>query len=385
MKITGLETIVIELPCSRPYSWRSLQSAIGRYAFLRVEVDDGLVGIGEAPVLPDWGGEHGRYFGEDTTMVAHLVRNYFAPLLIGTDPRAIKELLPRMDVAVHGFPYTKAMIEVALFDLAARAAGVPVYQLLGGAARLQIPVCHSLGLAAPDDAAREAADVVTDGIQMLQIKVRGDHATDVAVMKAVRRAVGDAIRIYPDVNRGYRTPKEAIAAIAAMHGEANICMVEQPVEGADAMAQVTAGSAVPVIVDEGCWSPQDAVDVVRNRSADAISIYFTKSSGLLRSMQIGAIARGAGLPVNVNGSLEAGVGNAANLHLAAALEGNVLPAVIAVTTLSGREQTRVGGVFYTDDIIAEPFHYADGCLTLPSGPGLGVDLDPRKIEKYRVA
>ena len=102
-------------------------------------------------------------------------------------------------------------------------------------------------------------------------------------------------------------------------------------------------------------------------------------------MQIGAIASAAGMPVNVNGSLEAGVGNAANLHLAAALDGNVLPAVIAVTTLHGREQTRAGGVFYTDDVITEPFHYADGCLHVPTGPGLGVDLDPAKIAKYRIA
>jgi muconate cycloisomerase len=203
-------------------------------------------------------------------------------------------------------------------------------------------------------------------------------------MQAVRRAVGDGIEIYPDVNRGYRTPKEAIAAIEAMHGEAGICMVEQPVEGADAMAQVTAAVRIPVMADEGCWSPHDAVDIVRSRSADAISIYFTKAGGLLRSMQIGGIAYGAGLPVNVNGSLEAGVGNAANLHLAAALEGHVLPAVITVTTLRGREQTRVGGVFYTDDIVTEPFAYADGCLTVPAGPGLGVELSAEAVARYRV-
>ena len=96
------------------------------------------------------------------------------------------------------------------------------------------------------------------------------------------------------------------------------------------------------------------------------------------------LAFAAGMPVNVNGSLEAGVGNAANLHLAAALEGQVFPAVIAVTTLCGREQTRVGGVFYTDDIITEPFAYRDGHLRLPDGPGLGVELDPKKIAQYRI-
>ena len=93
---------------------------------------------------------------------------------------------------------------------------------------------------------------------------------------------------------------------------------------------------------------------------------------------------GAGMPVNVNGSLEGGVGNAANLHLSAALEGEVLPGVITVNTLQGREQTRVGGVFYTDDVITEPFKYEYGCLEVPDRPGLGVVLDEGKIEKYRI-
>jgi muconate cycloisomerase len=385
MKVTGVEVLVVELPRRWPYRWRSLESSIGRYAIVQVSTDAGLTGLGEAPVLPDWGGEHGRYYGEDTTIVAHLVRQYFAPVLIGADPLAARALGARMDEVVRGFPYTKAMLESALLDLAGRALGVPVYELLGGALRREIPICHSVGLAPPEDAAREAAGAAADGIRSLQVKVAGDPARDVAVMRAVRKAVGDAVRIYPDVNRGYRSAKEAAAAIEAMRAEAGICMVEQPVEGAELMAQVAAAVDVPVMADEGCWTPEDAIEIVRRRSADAISIYYTKSGGLRRSAEIGAIAGAAGLPVNVNGSLEAGVGNAANLHLAAALGGTVLPAVITVTTLAGREQTRVGGVFYTDDVIAEPFAYRDGCLAVPGGPGLGVELDPAKVARYRVA
>ena len=384
MKIRELETLVVELPRRSSYGWRTLQSPIGRYVILRMTTDDGLVGLGEAPVLPDWGGEHGRYYGEDPTIVAHLVREYFAPLLAGSDPFAVKEHLQRMDTAVRGFPYTKAMIESALLDLTGKALGVPVYQLLGGRVRSRVPICHSVGLAEPADAAREAEAVVADGIRTLQVKVSGDLGTDLAVVKAVRRAVGDDVRIYPDVNRGYPNAKAAILAIDAMAAEAGISMIEQPVEGAEAMAHVVRAVRIPVMADEGCWTPQDAVEIVQRRSADAISIYYTKSGGLYRSMEVGAVARAAGLPVNVNGSLELGVGNAANLHLAAALEGQVLPAVITVTTLEGREQTKVGGVFYTDDIIAEPFAYSDGCLTVPGGPGLAVELDQQNVARYRV-
>ena len=346
MKATEIETTIVQLPGRMDYSWRSLQVSIGRYVILKLTTDEGIIGLGEAPAILSWGGEYGRYFGEDPEIVTYLVNERLSPFLIGADPFDIKCLLNEMDVAVRGFPYTKAMIESAMLDIMGRKLNVPVYQLLGGAMRDKIPICHSVGIAPPDDAARLAADVVSDGIGWLQVKVPGEPDADLAIIKAIRNEVGDDISIFPDINRGYRNIKSAINVINAMHGEANICAVEQPTEGIDAMAAITRAVEVPVIVDEGCWSPQDANEVVRRGSADVISIYFTKASGLYRSMQIGAVAQAAGLPVNVNGSLEGGVGNAANLHLSAALEGVVLPGGITINTLEGREQTRVGGVFY---------------------------------------
>jgi muconate cycloisomerase len=383
MKITRLETIVVQLPGRSSYTWRSLQVPIGNYVILRVETDEGITGLGEAPAILSWGGEHGRYFGEDPQIVCHLIDDLIGPYLVGSDPFEVKAILARLDVDIRGFPYTKAMLESALLDIAGKALGVPVYQLLGGAMRKEIPVCHSVGVAAPADAAKEASQVADDGIRFMQIKVPGEPATDLEIVKAISREVGDRAQIFPDINRGYKDAKTAINSIKAMQAEAGIIACEQPVEGVDLMARVAQAVDIPIVVDEGCWTPQDAIEIVKRGSADVISIYFTKAGGLMRSMQIGAIAQAAGLPVNVNGSLEGGVGNASNLHLVAALEGTVLPGVITVNTLAGREQTKVGGVFYTDDIITEPFAYADGNLKVPEGPGLGIALDPEKVEKYR--
>ncbi len=384
MKITGLETVVIELPGRASYTWRSLQVPIGRYVILKISTDEGITGLGEAPAILSWGGEHGRYYGEDPGIVCYLIRECFAPMLEGADPFAVKNILAQADVDIRGYPYTKAMIESALFDIMGRSLGVPVYKLLGGAVRTEVRLCHSVGVAAPKDAAKEAIQVVEDGIRWLQIKVPGEPAEDLAIVKEIRRQVGTDVTIFPDINRGYKSVKVAANSIKAMQGEAGISAVEQPVEGVDAMAAVCRAVEIPVIVDEGCWTPQDAIEIVKRGAADVISIYFTKSGGLIRAMEIGAIGRAAGLPTNVNGSLEGGVGNASNLHLAAALEGTVLPGVITVNTLAGREQTKVGGVFYTDDVITEPFEYSDGCLKVPDKPGLGIELDPDKVEKYRV-
>ena len=251
MKITEIETIIIDLPRRSSYTWRSLKDPIGRYVILKLTTDTGITGLGEAPAILSWGGEHGRYFGEDPTIVCYLIRDVIGPMLKGADPRALKPLFAELDIQVRGFPYTKSMIECALLDIIARDAGVPLYQLLGGAARHDIPICHSVGLAAPADSAQEAAEVVADGVGWLQVKVGGDYAEDLAIMKAVRRAVGDDVKIYPDVNRGYREVKAAINTIRAMTGEAGIIAVEQPVEGIDAMKRVVDGVDVAEPVELG--------------------------------------------------------------------------------------------------------------------------------------
>lgn len=384
MKIKNLETLVIELPRRTSYTWRSLQVPIGKYVVLRIETDNGIVGLGEAPAILSWGGEHGRYYGEDPDIVCYLVRNVIGPMLRGADPMDARAILNRLDIDVRGFPYTKAMIESALLDIAGRSLGVPVYQLLGGAIRREIPLCHSVGIAEPSEMAKEAEQATADGVRWLQIKIPGIPEQDLAIVKEVRRAVGEEISIFPDVNRGYKNSKAAVLSIQRMREAAGIIAIEQPVEGLMSMSKVADAVDIPVIVDEGCWSSQDALEIVRHGGADLLSIYFTKSGGMFRSMQIGTVAQAAGLPVNVNGSLEGGVGNAANLHLVAALDGEVWPAIITVNTLAGREQTKVAGVFYTDDIITEPFEYVNGSLKIPDRPGLGVELDPKKISKYRV-
>jgi muconate cycloisomerase len=384
VKIKSLKTTVIELPRRTSYTWRSLKVPIGKYVLLEVETNDGIIGLGEAPAILSWGGEHGRYYGEDPAIVCYLIKDLIAPMVTGADPRDVKAILTRLDEEVRGFPYTKAMLESALLDIIGRASGVPVYQLLGGAMRKSIPLCHSIGIASPQEMAKEAEQVAADGLTWMQVKIPGVPETDLKIVTEVRRAVGPDVTIFPDVNRGYKDSKTAIMSIQAMREAASIAAIEQPVEGLAAMSRVVRGVDIPVIVDEGCWSPQDAMEIAKHGGADVISIYFTKSAGMLRSMNIGTISHSAGLPVNVNGSLEGGVGNAANLHLAAALEGQMWPAIITVNTLAGREQTKVAGVFYTDDIIKEPFEYSKGNLAVPQTPGLGIELDPEKVRKYRV-
>src|SRR5580692_6206541 len=168
--IAGIELFRVALPTRREHKWTGLQEPIGGYVILKMTDGDGRAGWGEAPVLKDWGGEFGRYFGESPGTVRAVVSQYLAPAVVGCLPGDITELHARMDRALKGHPYAKAAIEMAAYDLAGLQSNVPSYRLLGGTVRRRIAVTHSIGLVSFEEAEREATQVVREGIRTLKIK-----------------------------------------------------------------------------------------------------------------------------------------------------------------------------------------------------------------------
>lgn len=384
MRIERISATTVTLPARRLHPMAFGGERLGRYVIVEVETDDGLVGLGEATVLPQWGGDHGRYYGETPQTTVEVVEQVLAPVLVGEDPRDLERAHETMNRALKGYPYAKAAIDVALHDLTGKAYGVPVYQLLGGLARRAVPIAHSLGILDLETMRSEAATAVEDGIRTIKVKVGLDPERDVAAVSAVREVVGGDVEIVVDANQGYPTPKIAIRTLRRLE-EYGIRYIEQPVEGLRQLAQVSAAVDTPVMADESAWTAYDVLEIARTGAADLISLYTTKPGGLNPAKKAAAVAEAAGLPCNVNGSAETGVGNAANLHLAASTRCVSEACVIPITTVAGRAQTSVAGIFYTDDLLADPFRFEDGCLVVPDGPGLGVELDREKLEHYRVA
>lgn len=356
---------------------------LGRYPLIKLHTDEGLVGLGEAPALKEWGGDHSTYFGESPRMVMMVITDYLAPAIQGMDPFDIEAIHERMDAAIKGHPYAKAAVDFALYDIMGKALNVPVYKLLGGLYRREIPLAHSIGIMPPERAAAEAVEAIGDGIKTIKLKIGLDAERDVAAVREVRKAVGPRIDITVDGNQGYRTPKEAVRVLEQME-EYRLLFAEQPVEGLDALAAVAHALRTPIMADESAWTPQDILRIVALGAADVISLYPTKPGGLFKAKKVAAVCEAAGLPCNVNGSAELGVANAVNLHLSASTKVVSHACVFPVTTLQGREQTRVAGRFYLDDILTEPFSYRDGYLIVPDGPGLGIELDEQKVAKYRI-
>ncbi|MEK7783175.1 MAG: enolase C-terminal domain-like protein [Candidatus Binatota bacterium] len=383
MKITAIETIPIKLPTRRAHQWASLTTPIGVYVIIKLITDEGLVGLGEAPVLKDWGGDHMKYYGETPQTTVHIINGILAPALAGKDPTQIEALHRVMDQAIKGYPYAKAAIDMAVYDVVGKAFKVPAYQLLGGRYRERVAIAHSIGLMEIGKAVEEAIQVKDEGVKAIKLKGGQEPKRDVELVEQIRKAVGPDIHIAVDANQGYSTPKVAVDTIKAME-EYGIRYMEQPVEGIDAMAEVARRVDTPIMADESAWTPQDVMEIIRKKAAQIISLYTTKPGGLFKAKKVAAVAEAGALQCNVNGSVETGVGNAANLHLAASTAVASLACVVPVSTPKGKGKKGIAGIYYQDDIVTEPFDYTDGEIIVPSKPGLGIELDEEKVEHYRV-
>jgi muconate cycloisomerase len=385
MRIAGVETIRFRLPRRRvhrtSFSIDEGGDPIGTYVLVKLTSDTGRVGWGEAPVLIKWGGDHMKYYGESTTTTEHVIKDYLAPVLVGADPLNLEPILFEMDRRVKGYPYAKAAVDTALYDLIGQHLNVPVYQLLGGARSEWVLLCHSIGIMPIDEAVREACEVVAQGVKVIKLKVGINPEHDVALVRQVREAVGPELRLTLDANQGYATAYEAIRTIRAIQPY-DIQFVEQPVQGLDEMARVARAVDVPLMADESAWTPQDIIQINQLEAARIVSLYTTKAGGMYNAKKVAAVCEATNIVCNVNGSIESGVGNAANLHLACSTRVVRLASVLPVTTPAGQGTSGNVGLFYLDDIVTEAFEYKDGALRVPQGPGLGVKVDLDKLQQY---
>jgi muconate cycloisomerase len=203
------------------------------------------------------------------------------------------------------------------------------------------------------------------------------------MVRRVRETVGPGIALCVDANQGYQTPGQAIRTFRRME-KYDLIYFEQPVEGIERLAEVARAIDVPVMADESAWNAHDLIQIIEKRAAQIVSIYTTKPGGLYHAMEAAAVARAAGIICNVNGSIETGIGNLANLQLAAAAPAVVLSCVVPVSTPAEAQSGQIAGIYYKDDLLVEPMRFVDGAIELPKGNGMGIEADEAKIKRYRV-
>jgi muconate cycloisomerase len=382
MKITTLRVYLVALPTRREHNWASkMTTPIGHHVVVELQTDEGVVGWGEAPAGATWGGSQMRYYGETPETVRHVVLDYLAPAIEGCDPLEIGVVLGRMDQVIKGHPYAKAAVDMACYDAAGKALGVSVAALLGGRLRDGIEVAHSLGIMSLERCYAEAEQAVAEGARTIKCKTGLDPERDVTIVRELRRLLGDDIKIRVDGNEAYASVHEAIE-VTLRQEEYDLLLCEQPVAGALGLSRVAARISSPVMADESAWTVEDIIELNELDAAACFSCYVTKPGGLYRARQQAELAQRFGMYCDIGGSIETGIGNAANLQLGTSLAIATLPSVCPVSLPEGSGGPEVAGVYYLDDLITTPFEFRDGAVMAPDGPGLGIEVDRQKIERY---
>jgi L-alanine-DL-glutamate epimerase-like enolase superfamily enzyme len=319
---------------------------------VRIATEDGVEGFGYASATPHMGSIAG-------TLQAEL--DLFRPLLIGRDPRGVEAIMGALDRGMRGAPQAKAAVDCALHDLNARALGVPLHVLFGGAVRDCIPILRILAIKTPSEMAVQAQKLVDRGYRYLKIKVHGHVEEDVARVAAIRAQVGPDVHLTIDANQSY-APKDAIRALNRM-AEHRIDLVEQPVSADDfeGLALVTRSVPVTVEADEAAGSLREIFELVSKRAVDAVSLKIPKLGGLRNTLAAARICEAGQIKHRLGAAVGSRLLAAQALHLACAL-----PGVDYACEL---------GEF--DRLLDDPFTGLDvdeGMLRLPAGAGSGVHL-----------
>lgn len=372
MKITSIETVPIRVGVDRRVG--PVKDAKGfrftsHLLLVFVRTDTGIEGLGEFNGSPDWSGE--THWGAQA-----LIDQQFAPRLIGQDPRQIRACMEKIG-KVFGNPFAKAAVEMALFDIFGKSLNAPLYQVLGGPVRsLDLPLRFPVMPVGPAESAEVAARMVAEGFRTIKLKVGHDPLEfDLERVRQVREAIGSDVRLTVDANGGWSV-NEAIRAAPRLE-EFGVAFVEQPVHrlDLDGLARVRSQIRLPTMADEAVFTPQDALACIQKRAADIISVYPGKNGGVLNTLAIVSMAAAAGVHCAIGSNVEWDIASAAMAHLASALPN------IAVERYA---TDIIGPVFHVEHALKAPWNVALGQISVPSGPGLGVELDLDCVQPLRI-
>mgnify|MGYP004570624783 FL=1 len=311
MKIKAIQVGSISLPLVRPFKTALRTVEAVNDIVVRVIADDGSVGYGEAPPTA-------VITGDTTGSILCAVRDFIRPALVGMELDDLDAVMAKLDGCMVHNTTPKAAVDMALYDLWAKAQGKPLYQLLGGA-RTSFKTDITISVNPVDQMVADSLDAVQQGFDILKVKVGKEGLADVERMAAIRAAVGPEVKLRVDANQGW-TAEQSVAIIRAMEDKGlNIELVEQPVPAHDlaGLKAVTAAVDTPILADEAVFSCYDAANLIEQKAADLINIKLMKTGGIHNALKICRMAEEHGVECMIGCMLESRLSVAAAAHLAA--------------------------------------------------------------------
>ena len=366
--IQSIEAILVDIPTIRPHKLSMTTMGVQTMVIVRMKDSDGFEGLGEATTI---GGL--AYGSESPESVKLSIDTYFAPQLVGQVADHINTLKVRLNQNIRGNNLAKSAIETALLDLQGKRLTQPLSALLGGAVHSHIPVLWTL---ASGDTARD----IDEALGLIEARRHCDFKLkigarelkdDVRHVAAIKAALGEAASVRVDVNQAW---DEATAARGmALLQEAGIDLVEQPTPMKDhaALVRLSRKFHLPILADEAVADAKDLYNLAAAGFSGAVALKIAKAGGPVSVLEQAVVAKAAGIGLYGGTLLEGSIGTAASLHAWSTLE----------TLHWGTEM--FGPLLMKDDILVNPLKFHDNGVDLPTGPGLGVEIDEDKLARYR--
>lgn len=358
MRVTEVFLTLVEIPQIAPiapYRSRLRSSSTTRSGIVEVQTDGGLSGWGEFNI--------NFLEGLDPQVMERNARDW----LVGRDALNISQFHQECSSESR----LKSGLELALWDLKGRTLGVPVAELLGGMIRSEIELAACMGIEAPQRAAELANYYADQGFSTLKCKGGAGIDEDVAMIAAMREAVGERLKLRLDPNRAYSL--EESIELARQLEPFGLEYLEQPLpeEPLTDAANLRSQTTTPIALNESVTDPASAFAIFKADAAAFLLPDTHLAGGIWPCVQIGTLCEAAGVPCIMHCGHDLGPKTAAMLHIAAAGPAYSL----------ANDCTYYG---LQDDILKKPIPIHEGKMTVPTSPGLGIEVDQEKLARYQV-
>ncbi|MBC7888012.1 MAG: dipeptide epimerase [Ferruginibacter sp.] len=352
--IKSIEIYKSPIPLKEPFKISLGILTHAENVIVRINSSNGMTGYGECSPFMMINGE-----SMDTCFV---VAQYLAKILKGKNPLDIPSCTLAMDSVIYANSSIKSAFDIALYDIAAQHAGIPLYAFLGGNKNKKIITDYTVSIDAPQKMAEDAAKIKANGFQVIKVKL-GQPEKDVERIRLIRAAVGIEIPVRIDANQGWDVP----TAISILNQLApyNIQHCEEPIPRWNYMelAGIRKQSPIKIMADESCCDHHDAKRLLDLEACDYFNVKLGKSSGISKALKILQMAEANGIKIQIGGFLESRLAFTAAAHLALASETIIY--YDFDTPLMFMEDHVTGGISYD----------SKGVVTVPDTPGLGAGVD----------
>jgi len=366
MKITKTEIYKYSIPMV-PFTIATGTMHFAQNIFIRVHTDSAITGVGECSAFPMITGE--------TQATCFEMAKDFALLWKNKNAFDIEQRMNELHAFAAYNTTAKSAFDMALYDINAQHADVPLYKFLGGDKKKELKTDVTVGINVPEQMSLKAKEFVEQGVDILKIKLGKNAKEDVEAISLITKAVGNKIKLRIDSNQSWNY-EDAVYVLTTLKDH-NIEFCEQPLHKHDdnLLPQLKKISPIKIMADESAFDHYDATRLIEANACDYVNIKFAKSSGILEAQKINALCAERNIKCMMGGMLESRIALTAFAHFATAF-GNVQFYDMDTCMLGHKVDPVTGGITYNNF-----------CLELPDAIGIGADVSDdylKTLEKVMV-